>query len=302
MISAESLDGIVRELVPDDPISEFNMTWILKSPRASEGSIREIYWFLRGKGMEDPQIASAARTLGGDLDTIKRNHRRLSAIGLSNRKIISVATLLIRDPDTVDANYRKLSAIGLKDRNIASHAHLLGMNPDTIDRNCRALSALGLSDRQIASHAHLLGRDPDTIFRYYQHHIGLLRQDYQNRASGRGVLTSHAELLGITPATVEGNVQMLYSPNIDYNDGFLLGTTPGLKRKKMAWMLRELFNYRRLPRPFKEDAIHAMYDFIRANPKVLIGSIGYMEKNRERLREKAEPYRSNILPALVDAA
>jgi len=48
----------------------------------------------------------------------------------------------------------------------------------------------GLKDDKIATLAHLLGRDPETIERNYQHHIRLLRQDYEDRNSGRELLST----------------------------------------------------------------------------------------------------------------
>ncbi|MDA1196983.1 MAG: hypothetical protein O2779_03405, partial [Nanoarchaeota archaeon] len=160
-----------------------------------------------------------------------------------------------------------------------------------IERNYQRLSALGLKDDKIASQAQLLGRDPETIERNYQHHVGLLRQDYRDRTSGRELLTNQAQLLGITPETITTNVQFLYSLGIDYNDAFLLGTTPQLKRKKMAWMLRELFNYGTLPEEQRRDAIDGLYNFIRADPRILIKSINSLERSKDRLREKVEQYR-----------
>jgi len=143
--------------------------------------------------------------------------------------------------ESVGYVYQMLKGYGLKDSRIASLAQLLGRNPETIERNHQILSALGLKDDKIASQAYLLGRDPETIKRNYQNHIGLLRENYQDRASGRDLLTKQAQLLGISPETTNANVQFMYGLGIDYHDAFLLGTTVQLKRKKMAWMLKELF-------------------------------------------------------------
>ena len=193
--------------------------------------------------------------------------------------------------DSVRTIYSFLKGKGLKDNKIATQAHLLGRDPETIERNYQRLSALGLKDDKIASQAHLLGRDPETIERKYQSHVGLLRQNYQDRTSGRDLLTNQAQLLGISPETMNANVQFLYSTGIDYNDAFLLGTTPQLKRKKMAWMLRELFDYRNLPQDQKKEAIDGMYDFVRDNPTVLTKSINSMERTKEKLIERVTQYR-----------
>jgi len=195
------------------------------------------------------------------------------------------------NPDTIDRNYQRLSGLGLSDSRIASQAQLLGMNPDTIDRNYKRLSGLGLSDSKIASQARLLSMNPDTIDRNYKNHIGLLREDYQNRNSGREVLLKHAQLLGVSPNTLEANVQWFKERNLDYGIGILLGTKPQTKRKKLAWMLKEVFDYREISENQKDETIITMYDFVRDNPNLLINSIKALEKMKDGLREKVEFYK-----------
>jgi len=129
----------------------------------------------------------------------------------------------------------------------------------------------------------------------------LLRQDYRNRSSGRDLLVNQAQLLGISPETIEANVQNLYSIGIDYNNA-LLGTKPQTKRQKIAWMLKELFDYQSPHKPHKvvvrystdetaRVAIHSLYDFIRYGPKILIKSINSMEETKDKLRERVVKYR-----------
>jgi len=161
------------------------------------------------------------------------------------------------------------------------------MNPETIERNYQALRRLGLTDSRIAANANLLGRDPETVKRNYEGHVGLLGQDYTNRKSGRDFLLIYANLLGIPTETIEANVQFLSSHDINYSNGFLLGTTPKLKRKKMSWLLREIFNYNlEADVSEKRETIYKMRQFIRENPNVLIYSINTLERKREKLREK----------------
>ena len=205
------------------------------------------------------------------------------------------ADWILNSPRATEESTRKvyefLKGNGLKDDKIASQAHLLGMNPETIERNYQRLSALGLKDDKIATNAHLLGRDPENIERNYQHHVGLLRQNYQDRTSGRDILTNQAQLLGISPETINANVQSLYGLGIDYHDAFLLSSTPQLKRKKMVWMLRELFDYRDIMPEQRKNTINSLYDFIRDNPRILTNSIISMYRTIEKLREKALQYR-----------
>ncbi len=294
MAVKENLERIVGELFPNSQIASFSMDWILNSPRATEDSVIEVYRFLRGKGLKDDKIASRAELLGMNPETIERNYQRLSALGLKDDKIASRAELLGMNPETIERNYRLLSALGLKDDKIASQAQLLGRDPETIERNYQRLSALGLKDDKIASQAQLLGMNPETIERNYQNHIGLLRRSYQDRTSGRDLLTSQAQLLGISPETMNANVQFLHGVGINYDDAFLLGTTPQLKRKKIAWMLRELFDYRNLVQERRRDAIDGLYDFIRDDPRVLTKSVTSLERSKDSLRERVAQYRSYL--------
>ena len=180
---------------------------------------------------------------------------------------------------------------GLEDEKIASSPSLLGLHPETIRAHYQSLLELGIDPEKIASYPQLLTRNPETIKRSYQHHVGLLRKDYRDRESGRDLLLNQPSLLNISPETIEANVQFLYELGIDYYNSPLLKTTPELKHKKMAWMLRELFDYNILNEDQKRDAIYSLYEFLRDNPSVLIKSIKYMEKSKEKLREKASRYR-----------
>ncbi|MEK6951503.1 MAG: hypothetical protein AABX29_00655 [Nanoarchaeota archaeon] len=102
------------------------------------------------------------------------------------------------------------------------------------------------------------------------------------------------QLLGISPETINANVQFLSYLGIDYNNYInvlLLGTEPQTKRKKMAWMLRELFDYGNLPQEQKREAINGLYRFARDNPRVLIRSINSMNKSRNKLRERVLQYK-----------
>ncbi len=275
----------LEALLKSHEISDFSRTWIEKS-NTNEENIKGIYKILKRIGLTDDKIASRAELLGMAPETIEKNYKRLSALGLKDDKIASRAELLGRDPETIERNYKALSKLGLKDEKIASRAELLGMAPETIERNYKALSKLGLKDEKIASRADLLGRDPETIGRNYKAHIGLLRQYYEDRNSGKNLLTSQAQLLGIPPETINANVQYLTSMKIDYNNAFLLGTTVQLKRKKMAWILRELFNYRQIPEDKKQETIQRMYEFVKENPRYLVKSISALEKAKDKIEEK----------------
>jgi len=148
------------------------------------------------------------------------------------------------------------------------------------------LKKLGLTDKKIATNANLLTMNPKTIHRNYQHHVGLLRQNYEERNLGRESITRQGSYLGIPPETINTNVQYLSSLGIDYHKGPLLGTTTQLKRKKMVWLLREVFDYRDLSDEQKPVAIKKMYDFLRDNSYLLVQSISALGKSKDKIREK----------------
>ena len=209
---------------------------------------------------------------------------------LEGHKVSDFSRKWVEHSDTNEEKIRRayetLKRIGLTDDKIASRAELLGRDPETIERNYQALSKLGLKDDKIASRAELLGRDPETIERNYQHHVGLLRQNYKDKNSGRYILTSQAQLLGIPPETINANVQYLNSLGIDYNNGILLGTTSQLKRKKAAWILREVFDYKNVPETEKQETVKRMYKFVRENPRYLVKSISALEKEKDKIKQK----------------
>ena len=163
---------------------------------------------------------------------------------------------------------------------------------DTIRESYKRLSALGLSDDKIASQANLLGRDPDTIKRNYQDHIRLLRSNYQDRNSGKSILLQQAALLGVSPNTLEANVQWFADRNLDHCNGMLLGTKTQTKRKKLAWVLREVFDYRTHPQDQKREVINNMYRFVADNSRLIIPSIKELERKKDKLVEKAKAIKS----------
>ena len=285
------LETLIAELLGNNKISQFSVEFILTCQTANSPSIHQVYKLLDGYGLTDEKIASQAALLGRDPETIESNYQNLKKYGLTDEKIVSQAQLLGMNPETIERNYQSLKRLGLSDEKIATQAQLLGRDPETIERNYQSLKRLGLSDEKIATHAALLGRDPETIERNYNHHVALLRKDYTNRNSGRELLFNQAQLLGIPPKTIEANVQYLHTMEVDYHNPFLLGTTPQTKRKKLAWMLRELFDYRDIPREFKKDAIGRLYDFVREHPNILFRSINTLENQKENLRKNVEEYR-----------
>jgi DNA-binding transcriptional regulator YhcF (GntR family) len=245
--------------------------------------------------LSDDKIAKIALLLSINPDTIERNYRNLRALGISDSKIATHATLLARSPETIKRSYRNLRALGISADKISSELQLIGRDSAAIERNYRRLRALGVSKSRITSNASLLGMNPDTIERRYQTYVGLLRQDDIDRNSGKNLLINRVrDLLGLSPETIEANIQFLYEKNIDYSNVFFnyLSTTVQTKRRKMAWMLRELFDYGNTHKEQKRKTIDGLYDFIRENPRILAASLNYLETNKNRLVEKATTYRT----------
>ena len=184
--------------------------------------------------------------------------------------------------------------IGLTDSKIASQAQLLGRDPETIQRNYENLVEIGLTDSKIASRAELLGRDPETIQRNYDNLVSLFRDNYQDRNSGKELITKHAGLLGISQETCENNIQFLYNLGIDYNKNpLLLNTTAKKKREKMAWLLKNCFDYSEKPVEDRKETINQMYDLVRNNPSYLVKSINSLESSKDKIREKLYEKQTN---------
>ncbi len=71
----------------------------------------------------------------------------------------------------------------------------------------------------------------------------------------------------------------------------LLGTKTQTKRKKLAWILREVFDYRTHPQDQRREVINNMYKFVADNPHLMIKSTKALEGMKEKLVEKAEQYK-----------
>jgi hypothetical protein len=246
------------------------------------------YGKLEGIGLTDRKIAAQAALLSRDPEIIERNYNLLKKYGVKENKIATHANLLGRDPETIERNCSTLKKLGLKDNKIATHPSLLGRDPESIEKSCQNLRKLGLTDKKITERAELLENSLETIQINYQHHVGLLRQNYRDRCSGRDLLVMQAQLLGVSNVNLDANVQFLHNIGIDYCDNAILtGTKVSTKRKKMAWLLREVFDYRNADKDKKGNVIDAMYAFARDNPRVLAESISSLEGHKDYLIKRA---------------
>ena len=187
--------------------------------------------------------------------------------------------------------YQFLRSKNIKDEKIASHIHLLGKGLEILEPTYYSLEKMGLTTTQIATHASLLGLNPRSVRSKYDFLVGLLRDDYADRNSGKEAVLGNPVLLGSSRVTVESNTQFLYSLGVNLRENLgLLGTTMKKKREKMAWMLNELFDYGGAFPEEKKDLIYSMRDLVRDKPDLLFRSVNYLEERKDVLRQDAARY------------
>ena len=222
--------------------------------------------------------------------------QRLAAELLSGRKISDFAIGFIHDMKATEESIRAVHAVltelGLSEEKIATYAQLLGRDPETIQRNYGNLRRIGLSEEKIATYAQLLGRDPETIQRNYSNHIGLLG----GRECGRSILTTLASLLGRPPDGFTATFQHLAYIGMQGDSGnapiyernhILLNTTPAKQREKIAFLLREVYDYRKLGSDEKKATIKEVYRLVSDSPQLLVYSIPTLEREVDAIRQKA---------------
>ena len=199
-------------------------------------------------------------------------------------------------------------ALELLGREISDFAvdfiHSINVTEESVRAAYSKLVELSLSEEKIATNAALLGRDPETIQRNYDHHIGLLG----GREHGRGILTTFASLLGRHPGTGDGGSKKFRASggfagtfqHLAYIDGqsdnanvplyekqpMLLNTTPQNKREKIAFLLREVYDYRELGHDEKKAAIKKVFGLVSDNQHLLVESVSTLSTKVERLRQK----------------
>lgn len=286
-------------------------------------SLRRNYQLLKSFGLSDSSIANYPQLLSLRYETIEEKYRYLESIGMKIKKtkkypqILARSTnrireqvnflkelldvkedeilpqLLLLNRERIEKNYEFLRRMGISKEKIAKHQQLLMMKIETIENKYKELNRLGISKKKIASQPQLLMRDVNTLERNYQHAVRLFREDYNDRNCGRNILTQNPQLLELSPKILEENVYFLSYLGIDYREfPILLGTKPYTKREKMAWMLRELFDYDSTESlENKRNTIKRLYDFLRDNPKLLGYSISRLEREKDKLKNIANKYR-----------
>lgn len=254
------------------------------APEMLEGS----YSALKEIGVSDAKIASRAESLEVNPEIIKRNYALLREYGVSKIEIPKNITLLERNPKSLEENYAGLKKIGFNRKGIAGCPDLLAYNPSFIKRKYEALKKIGLDHDKIVKNGSLLCSKIETLKKNYQNAIGILRQDYKDRNSGRALINNFPQLLVLKKDNLLSNVQYLGYLGLDYNKGILLGSNAHLKREKMALMLREFYGYSNLNEENKKLAINSLYQFISENPKILYVSKEKILKDKEMIKKKID--------------
>ncbi len=245
-------------------------------------------------GLSRKRIISRAELLGMDPQSVRENYENLISLGLSRKRIISRAELLGKDPQSVWENYENLLRLGFSHKKIIYRADLLGNDQDTINKKFEKLLAYGMKKEKICSNIGLMAMNFETIRRNYQNHIGYLKRDYLDRKYGKEFLMKQGQLLTIPSGTVCSNVQYSTHLGVDYRSPVFLGTNVQLKRKKMAWLLREVFDYRQFSKEKKKYVKEALYGFIRDNPLYLRKSINKMEEEKKQIKTRAASYVNQV--------
>lgn len=228
-------------------------------------------------GFSRQEILAHPNTLTWNSEVIREHLTALKGIGAGNMR------LLARNPETVLATLAEFEGMHLTDRKSRS---LITYNPDTVRRKLETLIKMGIDAGKLRSRSELLGFSLETIRAHYQNHVSVLRAYAAGRESGKRLLFDQPQLLGVSSTTMLANVQYLEYLGIKSNYGALLSTKPQTKRAKMAWLLRELFDYWKVPEESRPETIRNVYAFTRVHPNVLVYSISTLEKRKSELRKK----------------
>ncbi|GEM_PF-3065233 len=255
---------------------------LLRSPETIESN----YHRLIALGLDAKIITSLPNVLEMKSETLEKNLQRLAVLGLKYNTFSM--SLLLRNPDVIEQRYQGLVALGVKDHQIASHPRLLTLKPENIQKIYNVLKKVGLSEDKIRKNVSLLAFNPSTIEQNYQHHISLLGDDKDNNSGGEKIL-KQPQLLAISPRTLQANIQFLYDQGIHYNNG-VLATTTQLKRKKIAWILKEVFEYRTVSDDEKKEKIRQMYHFVGDKSYLLNASLKSLEQQKDNLKKLAIEY------------
>ncbi len=229
----------------------------------------------------------------------RRRWERLYEL-FGEEKIITRITKRFRKAfpiENIEKVYKCLKKLGVEDDEIFAHLSIFHTDPDNIYNNYCFLEKIGFDDKTIRKHLFLLNLNSKTLQRNYRSHISMIRDGTQNRDSGRNIFTKRPSLLGFSPETFKACVQHMeyMGLKIDEKRAYLLQIKPAAKRKKLAWMLRELFDYRKIPEEYKKRTIETLYSFVRVYPSKLMYSYRKLEREKEYLKKTVSEFVKKIV-------
>jgi hypothetical protein len=252
-------------------------------------NVKETFYFLVRIGVHS--IKAISYIIGRNPDTLKKNYFLLKSRGYSREKIANYPKLLTLNQSNLVLKENKLEELGISREKILKHPWMVQSHIKTLKEKYRNLKKIGISDKNIFNQISLMARSDSSINKNYQNSVGLLRQDYSDRKSGRDLICRNPRLLDFSSASVESTVQHLSSIGLDYHNAVLLSSSPRRKREKIAFMLREFFDYdSSFPDKQKKEKIHVLYSFLAINNYILTRSLVWLERNREKLNEKIHKF------------
>lgn len=277
------LDTLIQELLGEErKISGFSLELITRNRTATEATVKTVYGMLRGYGLNQDKIAKAAYLLVAPPENIRDNYRRFMEKGTSHRRIVSQIHMLGRSEKNLDDKYSNFEKYDILPRNLKLQPQLLGLEKITLETRYKNLRRLGLSNGQILKYVSLLSLKPNTVNSNYQNCVGLLKNGF----SGKAILLKQPQLLGIPYSTLSANVLFADINNItEYSTAFL-GTSPQTKRRKVAYLLREVCDYRAKAEEARLDAIKMMYSFLKKSPRLLLYSINALNRELPKIQDR----------------
>jgi hypothetical protein len=263
-------------------------------------------------GIKPGRISSQATLLGSDSETLQRNYKFLIKLGIKPEKMSTCTVLLTKSRETLKKNYNFLMKLGIKPEKISTCAVLLSINKETLLRNFEFLNKeLGIKPEHISSQAQLLTSNPETLQRKFKFLVKFginpeeiarqpqllavtlktIQSHWQNLRryfDADTIRTKAFVFLGLSLSTVDGNAQFLADHSVDTHKYFFYGSSPALKRKKMAWIARNVFNAHMLEGYERQEALSKVKRLVSMRPnQTLRPSIKQLDRDIAKLKKMA---------------
>jgi hypothetical protein len=264
----------------------------------STSSLEETIDYFKDIGFSEQKLVKNLSLLWMAKKTATKNYENLIDIGIEAKKIVTNAYLLKNNPETIRSKYERLRSLGLSKEVVLSQPRLFGKSPETIARMYKELKNLGLSDHGISTHHSLLVMNPDALKGRYDGHSRLLiERKGMGEEEAKNFLIEQPQLLTIPNQTIEANLNFLSTHSIASNNrivqAIMLGTTVRTKLSKIAWLLREVFDYKAsslVTMAEKQRVVQIAYDLVREKPSILVESLNTLNRQKKSLKAYAADY------------